>query len=71
MPHYPILEPREIIMVLSKRGFRFKSQRGSHAKYTNGRHTTTIPMKKTVSAGTLKSILKQVDMTLEEFMKYL
>jgi len=68
MPHYPILEPREIISVLTKRGFVFKSQRGSHTKYTNGVQTTTIPMKKTVPAGTLKSILKQAGISFDEFM---
>jgi predicted RNA binding protein YcfA (HicA-like mRNA interferase family) len=33
---YPILKPNEIISVLTKKGFVLKSQKGSHAKYTNG-----------------------------------
>jgi predicted RNA binding protein YcfA (HicA-like mRNA interferase family) len=32
---YPILRPNEIISALSKKGFVFKSQKGSHAKYTD------------------------------------
>jgi predicted RNA binding protein YcfA (HicA-like mRNA interferase family) len=40
---YPILRPNEIISALSKKGFIFKSQKGSHAKYTDGKHTPVIP----------------------------
>jgi predicted RNA binding protein YcfA (HicA-like mRNA interferase family) len=68
---YPILRPNEIISALSKRGFVFKSQKGSHAKYSNGNHTTVIPMHTTVARGTLRSILIQSGIELEEFIKLL
>ena len=68
---YPILKPNEIISALSKKGFVFKSQKGSHAKYTDGKHTTIIPMHDTVARGTLRSILIQADIELEEFMRLL
>jgi len=68
---YPILKPNEIILALSKKGFVFKSQKGSHAKYTNGKHTTIIPMHDNVARGTLRSILIQADIELEEFLKLL
>jgi len=71
MGKYPILKPNEIISALSKKGFVFKSQKGSHAKYTDGKHTTIIPMHDTVARGTLRSILIQADIELEEFMKLL
>jgi hypothetical protein len=29
---YPILKPREVISVLEKKGFYYKSKKGSHAK---------------------------------------
>ncbi|MDR2717058.1 MAG: type II toxin-antitoxin system HicA family toxin [Treponema sp.] len=68
---YPILKPNEIISVLSKKGFKYKSQKGSHAKYTDGHHTTVIPMHDTVARGTLKSILIQAGIELEDFLKIL
>jgi predicted RNA binding protein YcfA (HicA-like mRNA interferase family) len=68
---YPILKPHEIVSALSKKGFVYKSQKGSHAKYSNGNHTTIIPMHDSVARGTLKSILIQADIELEEFMKLL
>jgi predicted RNA binding protein YcfA (HicA-like mRNA interferase family) len=68
---YPILRPSEIISSLSKRGFVFKNQKGSHTKYTNGHHTTVIPMHSIVARGTLRSILIQAGIELEEFIKLL
>jgi len=68
---YPILRPAEIISALSRKGFYFKSQKGSHAKYTDGKHTVIIPMHDTVARGTLKSILIQANVELEEFMNLL
>ena len=65
---YPILRPNVIISALAKKGFYFKSQKGSHAKYSDGYHTVIIPMHDTVARGTLKSILLQADIELEEFL---
>jgi predicted RNA binding protein YcfA (HicA-like mRNA interferase family) len=68
---YPILRPNEIISALSKKGFYFKSQKGSHVKYTNGHFIVIIPIHDTVARGTLKSILIQANIEIEEFLKLL
>ena len=68
---YPILKPNEIISALSRKGFYFKSQKGSHAKYTNGNRIVIIPKHDTVARGTLKSILVQAGIELEEFIELL
>ena len=68
---YPILRLGEIIAALSKKGFTFKSQKGSHAKYTDGKNTVIIPMHDNVARGTLKSILLQAKMELEDFLNLL
>ena len=68
---YPVLRPNDIIMALSKKGFSFKSKKGSHAKYTNGQRIYVIPMHDTVAKGTLKSILIQAGIELEEFIDLL
>ena len=67
---YPILRPIDIISALSKKGFYLKGQKGSHAKYSNGSHVV-IPMHDTVARGTLKSILIQANLELEEFLNLL
>jgi len=70
---YPILTPSDVIKVLKKFGFGFKSQKGSHAKYVKiieGEPTKTviIPMHDEVAKGTLKSISVQAGVSLDEFM---
>jgi predicted RNA binding protein YcfA (HicA-like mRNA interferase family) len=68
---YPILKPNDIISALSKKGFVYKSQKGSHAKYSNGYRTAIIPIHDTIARGTLKSILLQAGIELEDFLKLL
>ena len=68
---YPLLRPKEIIAALSKKGFVYKSQRGSHAKYSNGHRRVIIPMHDTVARGTLRSILVQAGVELDDFLSLL
>ena len=69
---YPILTPREIIRKLESCGFKYKSQKGSHLKYIkegNPQKTVIIPNHDTVARGTLRSILEQANIELEEFLQ--
>ena len=68
---YPILRPVEIIAALTRKGFYFKSQKGSHVKYTDGYRTVIIPNHDTVARGTLKSILIQANISIEDFIELL
>lgn len=71
---YPVLKPQEIIMVLEKMGFEKVSQKGSHVKYKklgNPTKITIIPQHNEIAKGTLKSILKQAGVSLEEFLSYM
>jgi predicted RNA binding protein YcfA (HicA-like mRNA interferase family) len=56
---------------LSKKGFVFKSQKGSDAKYTNGHHTVIISIHNNIARGTLRSILIQAGIDLEKFIELL
>jgi len=68
---YPVLRPNEIISALSKKGFEFKSQKGSHAKYSNGYRIYVIPLHDTIAKGTLKGILIQAGIELSDFLELL
>ncbi|ADL41973.1 YcfA family protein [Caldicellulosiruptor obsidiansis OB47] len=70
-PKYPVLKPQEIIRALKKAGFREVSQKGSHFKLKKENPTSIviIPMHEEVARGTLKSILEQAGISLEEFLK--
>ena len=49
------------------------AQKGSHAKYRNEltKMTYIIPMHNEISKGTLKSILEQAHVELNDFLKFL
>jgi predicted RNA binding protein YcfA (HicA-like mRNA interferase family) len=75
-PRLPVLKPKEVLRVLSKAGFEVHHQSGSHAQL---RHPLKPQLRVTVPrhdrfdlpAPVLKSILRQAEMTLEEFLEYL
>jgi predicted RNA binding protein YcfA (HicA-like mRNA interferase family) len=68
---YPILRPNDIISAFSKKGFVYKSRKGSHEKYSNGHRTVINPIHHTVARGTLKSILLQAEIELRDFLELL
>ena len=70
---YPVLSPREIIRVLAKFDFVKVSQKGSHVKVKckNSSRTAIIPMHNEIARGTLRSILEQAGLSLEEFNRFL
>ncbi|MDD2714997.1 MAG: type II toxin-antitoxin system HicA family toxin [Candidatus Wallbacteria bacterium] len=60
---------REIETVLSKLGYLFSAQEGSHGKFKNNDGRSVIlPMnKKEIPTGTFHSILRQSGLKLEQF----
>jgi len=70
---YPSLKSTETVKRLMRFGFVFVSQKGSHAKYVKkatgiSTKTVIIPMHDEISKGTLKKILLQAGLSIEEFM---
>ena len=74
MPKPPVLKPREICRVLETMGFVLVRQRGSHMQYRHatGRRTT-VPNHpgRDVSPVLLRQIIKDIGITLEEFISSL
>ncbi len=67
MHKYPVLKPKEIIRILKKKGFIKVRSRGSHQQYKKGNLLVTIPFhNKDLRQETLKSILRQAQISLEE-----
>jgi predicted RNA binding protein YcfA (HicA-like mRNA interferase family) len=55
-------------------GFEKVSQKGSHAKYKNNstpQKVVIIPMHSEIARGTLKSILQQADLDIDQFLTIL
>lgn len=67
-PSLPIVSGREVVRALATVGFVEVSQRGSHVKLRNeGGRTVIVPMHRELARGTLRSILRQADLTVEAF----
>ena len=63
-------KPEEVIRVIEKLGFKRIRQSGSHAvfRHQDGRWTTVpIHKGKDVARGTLRKILKDIGISIEEF----
>ena len=69
----PSVRSREVVRKLEKAGFEKWRQKGSHlTMYRVSDHRTlTIPIhfSKTVPRGTLRAIIKQAGLTVEEFLE--
>ena len=68
-PSLPVLRPREVLRKLKKAGFYEVRQRGSHLQLRNGNLLVTLPMhSRDVPPGTLRSVLRQARLGVEEFL---
>jgi len=72
MSKLPALKPRQVAKVLKRAGFILARSKGSHRIYVKGNVGITIPFhNKDLRKGTLRQIIKQSGLTLEEFLKLL
>lgn len=68
MPPLPVLTAKQVVAALQRHGFGFARQKGSHATYrhADGR-TAVVPMHSgDVKRGTLRSILKQANLDVDD-----
>jgi predicted RNA binding protein YcfA (HicA-like mRNA interferase family) len=69
MPKLPVLSGREVVRILESLGFVALRQRGSHITMRRGAGGCVVPQHKEVKLGTLKVILRQADLSAEEFLR--
>jgi len=73
-PKLPVLSGSECIKALEKVGYVIVRQKGSHVRLrdkNNQRPPVTVPDHKELRSGLLKKILKDADLTVEEFIQLL
>ncbi|MBI2469660.1 MAG: type II toxin-antitoxin system HicA family toxin [Planctomycetes bacterium] len=72
MGKLPVLKPREVVAILENLGFVEVRQRGSHKQYrhSDGR-CTTVPFHtgRDISPILLRQIVKDIGLTVEDFLK--
>ena len=67
-PPLPVVSGAEVVKALITAGFVEVSQRGSHRKLRHSNATVIVPMHKELASGTLRSIIRQSGMSVEEFL---
>lgn len=74
MPKLPVIKASKLLRVLLKAGFIKHHQEGSHIqlRHPDGRRTT-IPFhpSREIRRGTLKAIIDDLEISVEEFIKLL
>lgn len=72
MPKLPVIKSTKLLQILRKLGFYKQHQVGSHIqlKHLDGRRVT-VPFHKgkDIRRGTLKGIISDLNLTVEEFIK--
>ncbi len=75
MAQLPIVKPKQVIAALERADFFIDHQTGSHARLihqTESHRRVSVPMhNKDLKKGTLKNILRQAELSVEEFIKLL
>ncbi len=75
MKRLPVVSGNKVVKALQQKGFLVVHQRGSHVKLkkTEGDkvYIAIVPMHREIARGTLKSILRQANLTLEELYELL
>jgi predicted RNA binding protein YcfA (HicA-like mRNA interferase family) len=72
MPKLPSLKPQQVVAALERAGFYQVRQRGSHLQLKKGNLLVTVPMHAgDLKPGTLRSIIRQSRMSVDEFLTLL
>lgn len=70
MPKLPRISGAELIKILTKFfGFRTLRQKGSHVTLTNDIIFITVPLHNELDKGTLLSILKDANISRDDFLE--
>ena len=75
MKHLPVVSGKDVIRVLTRAGFFFVRQKGSHVRMKKQTSDTalniTIPLHDELDRTTLRSIIKAAELTEDEFLHFL
>jgi len=71
MPKLPVVSGRELIRALTRLGFVIVRQKGSHVFLQRGEDTTVVPLHNQIKKATLRRILKQANVSLDELLEKL
>ncbi len=67
----PVLSGKEVVRIFESLGWEVSRQRGSHIIMTKPGEivTLSVPNHREVARGTLRSLIRSANLTIEEFIK--
>lgn len=68
MPKLPVLSGAEVVKAPERLGFEYVRQRGSHAVLRKGGTGAVVPMHREVKLGTLNGIMRQAQVSADDFL---
>jgi predicted RNA binding protein YcfA (HicA-like mRNA interferase family) len=68
MPKLPVLSGEDVLKALERLGFKQLRQRGSHMVIRRGSVGTVVPLHREVKTGTLAGILRQAQVSQDDFL---
>jgi len=72
MAKLPVLSGDELVRALEKLGYSIERIRGSHLSLCcEGRPPLTVPRHRELDRGTLRTILREGDISIQEFLELL
>ncbi len=72
MAKLPVLSGDELVRALEKLGYSIERIRGSHLSLRcEGRPPLTVPRHRELDRGTLRTILREGDISIQEFLELL
>jgi predicted RNA binding protein YcfA (HicA-like mRNA interferase family) len=72
MTKLPVISGKKLIKVLTKLGYYVRDQKGSHVHLRHSiRKPLTVPAHKTIARGTLRAIIRDAGLSIDEFLKLL
>jgi len=73
MPKIPETKPKQLQKLLLRLGFIPRQGKGSHTvfKHPDGRRTVLANHNRPISIGTLRAILRQIELSVDDFLEKL
>lgn len=72
MRKLPVISGRKLIQALQRLGYAIRDQDGSHVHLRHPtRRPLTVPNHKEIARGTLRAIINQAELTVEELIRSL
>lgn len=70
MPPLPVLSAKQLVAALQRNGFVWKRQRSTHItlQHPDGR-TVVVPDHKTIAKGTLRAMLRDTKLNIEDITR--